>query len=297
MTADHERALEACERDLRRLNRSPATITSVLVAARSFLARVGRRPVGRLRLDDVRTFLAAQDVRPSTVATLVSRLRCFFQALLRLGLVKLDPTARLPLDRPPPAAPLLLTVEQVADLLAAAWPRATNNVRVRARALRDRVVIELLYCGLRSSEVRLAQVGDLDPRRGELLVRRAKGGRPDLLPLPRPTLVLLQHYLAAERPRLARGRDQGRLVVGDDGAPVRRATNITAIVNRVARRAGVRCHPHALRRAVASHLAEAGVPMPLVQRYLGHARIGTTQVYVEVERVALHRAVKVLDLS
>ena len=296
MRPDHEAALAACERDLRRLNRSAGTITQVLAVAEKFLGGV-KGTVAQVTLDDVRAYLAERmpGIAASTHVTELGRLRSFFQALARLRLVPADPTVGLRLDRPSPPAHLLLTEADVARLLGAADAMADADAQGRALALRDRAVIELLYCGLRSHEVRAALVTDLDVREGLLLVRRAKGGRPDFLPLPRPTVALLRRYMAQARPRLAHGRDLGHLLLREDGRPFVWANGINRLVSRVARKAEVRAHPHALRRGIASHLVERGVPVPLVQRYLGHERITSTQLYVEVERSALRRAVETLE--
>jgi integrase/recombinase XerC len=294
VASNHEAALAACERDLRRLNRAPAFVTQVGAVARAFLARSARL-VAEITRDDVRAFLAERRplVSASTQVTELGRLRSFFQALARLRLVPDDPTLAVRLAPAPPPVHLLLTEADVQRLLAAADAAPGADPRVRALALRDRAALELLYCGLRSAEVRAALVTDFDRREGALLVRRAKGGRPDLLPLPRPTAALLRRYLGA-RPRLAGDLDPRHLVLREDGLPFARASTVNRLVSRVARKAGVKVHPHALRRAIASHLVERGVPVPLVQRYLGHERIASTQLYVEVERAALRRAVETL---
>lgn len=68
------------------------------------------------------------------------------------------------------------------------------------------------------------------------------------------------------------------------------------VVCKAARVAGVSgVHPHAIRRALASHLVAAGVNVRAVQVFLGHASLATTQLYLEVERVALRETVALLE--
>ena len=67
------------------------------------------------------------------------------------------------------------------------------------------------------------------------------------------------------------------------------------MVAKAAKRAGVRCHPHALRRALATHLVRAGVNVRAVQVLLGHASLEETQRYVAVDRAELHRTVALLE--
>jgi len=72
---------------------------------------------------------------------------------------------------------------------------------------------------------------------------------------------------------------------------------VLGIVKLVARRARVTAHPHALRRALATHLVQDGVSLAVVRELLGHVRLDTTQRYVVVERDDLRRAVAHLDRS
>jgi site-specific recombinase XerD len=288
-----ERALAACERDLKRLGRSPCTISNTLSVARGFVARFG----AHTDVDDVRAFLADAGARlkASSQAAMLARLRCFFSTLVRLALLRADPSAGLTVERPRVRASQLLSEASVGALLSAAARPCTNAERDRARALRDRVAIELLYgLGLRASELRATLVSDVDLKRGQLFVRRAKGGRPEPLPVPPSAVAAVRRYLADGRPALARGHDEGRLVLQNDGRPLPK-TGVNRLVSRVGRKAGLKVHPHALRRAVATHLVERAVPITAVQRLLGHERLETTQIYVEVDRAALRRAVETLE--
>jgi integrase/recombinase XerD len=291
----------------------------VAVAARAFLGRV-EGPVSKLGPEDVRGFLAARQaagVSAVTQAGELSHLRTFFTALVRLGLAPADPTDGLRVRRPPPKPHRLVTEGEVARLLAAASASNTGGKLYRAGcakrdrpdlrprevepfllacARRDRAALELLYgLGLRSSEVSGAMVLDLDLTAGSLLVRRAKRGQPERLPLPPSSLPHLRAWLGA-RPLLARGAEEGRLLLRNDGRPYVPVRGINKLLASVARRAGVvSVHPHALRRAVASHLVRAGAPILAVQQLLGHAELTTTQLYVEVEREDLRRAVETLE--
>ncbi len=74
-------------------------------------------------------------------------------------------------------------------------------------------------------------------------------------------------------------------------------SSVTAfeIVKKLGKRAGVRVHPHAFRRAVASHLVEAGVGVRSVYVLLGHSSLEATELYVGVSREALRRVVETLE--
>lgn len=288
-------ALSLAERELRRRGFLPSTVQAVLRTARDFLAK---QRVERLRLAHVRAFLARrqrQGVSAGTQAAELWRLRAFFRALVAAEVLSQDPTSALWCPPVPPPVHRLLGEDQVARLLRAASLVVGCGALAWASALRDRAALELLYgLGLRSIEARAARVVDLDLGQGQLLVRRAKGGPQEWLPLPAAALPHLRAYLTRARPALARGQDQGALLLRDDGRPLQR-TGLGKLLARVGRRAGVCAAPHGLRRAVATHLARAGLPLPAVQRFLGHAGLETTQLYVEVDREDLRRAVAALE--
>lgn len=298
MRRDHARALEAADRDLARLGRSPVTRKDLALVARAFFRAVSR-PLDKIDKDDVRVFLAdcrTRGLAPCTQAGYLGHLRMFFAALERCGLVASNPTEGISLPRAEPRPYRLLSEQDVAKLFAAALDVPEGYPIVLARARRDRATLELLYgLALRSSEVRAARVLDLDLCGGTLLVRRAKNGQPERLSLPPTSVPQLRAYLDT-RPLLARGgRDEGRLLLTNEGLPFNQPSAVNKLLTRVANRAGVWTHPHALRRGVATHLVRAGAPILAVQDLLGHAQLGTTAIYVQVERHDLRRAIDTLD--
>ena len=296
-----DEALELLRRDLRRRGASAATIRSLSSPARIFLAAVSK-PLARVGRDDVVRHLAARahTLSRASLRSELTRLRGLFRALLAAGVVADDPTAGLVVARPGPRAQVVLGEASAARLLAAscADPGAGAAGVVGARALRDRATLELLYAlGLRQSEVRDALLLDLDLAGRALRVRSAKRGHARTLPVPGACVPWLERWLRDGRPLLARGEDQGRLVVSDRGRPLSACDGVWQIVRGVARRAGVVASPHMLRRSVATHLVRAGANVKAVQALLGHTSLATTALYVAVDRDDLRAAVDRLPLA
>ena len=151
------------------------------------------------------------------------------------------------------------------------------------RALRDRALVELLYgAGLRVSEAMGLEKGgvDLDDR----LVRVVgKGGKERVVPLGREAAEALRRYLARGRPHLDR-RHRPELFLNAKGGALTRA-GAFLILRRLAAAAGLdpeRVHPHLLRHSFATHLLEGGADLRSVQEMLGHADLGTTELYTHV---------------
>lgn len=303
--------LELVRAELLRLGRSRATVRAVTGTARQLMgwltAALGRPALDAVTRADLERYLAARraaGLAPLSQAAEASRLRAFFRVLLERGRLQADPSADLPPLRARARARRAMSVADVDALLrAASAPRArTLGPWGPALALRDRALLELLYAvGLRSGEAAAARVTDLDLAAGWVLVRPGKNGPPRRLPLPPATVVHLRHYMRGRGGRhllasAATAQHDGQLLLTREGRPLRHLVVHQAVAN-AARRAGVPAHPHALRRAVATHLVRAGASLPAVQRLLGHARLTTTAVYVALDTEDLRAAVSVLDLS
>lgn len=297
------RALEAFAEARRCAGCARATIAFEQRLLRAALPRLKARSLARVTRADVEAYLAsrARQVRATTVSRELTVLRSFFAFLVREGLLALDPAQGLTTRPGTPRPPLLLSRASVGALLQTALldagGRRSASVR-RARALRDRALLELLYgLGLRASEAAAVRLADLDLVDAALLVRRAKRGQHRWLPLPPAALLALRRYLREGRPFLLHTRgDEDHLFLTERATSLS-GNGVLRIVKLVARRAGLRAHPHALRRALATHLVQNGVSLVCVRELLGHVRLDTTQRYVLVERDDLRRAVDHLDRS
>jgi integrase/recombinase XerD len=299
---DHVKALASFESDYKLRNLAPNSFNTLLSPIRIFLSGVRKR-VRNVTTEDVRRHLAARSKVLSPVSQMaeLSRLRSFFQALLRAELVERDPTEGLRVDEAKSPPQLLLAEASVARMFAICGsPFRYQTPFFEALALRDRACLELIYgLALRTSEARAARVVDLHVKEGTLLVRRAKRGKAQVLPIPKASIPWLERYLAEARPRLLRddGRDKGHYLVSFTGHPLDKWC-LGQIVERIAFRAGVKkAHPHAFRRAIATHLVRAGAKLTSVSAFLGHQALATTAIYVEVDREDLRRAVDTLDLK
>ena len=197
-----------------------------------------------------------------------------------------DPTADLELPRIGRPLPVTLTLKEVEDLLS--QPRIED-----ARGLRDAAMLETLYAtGLRVSElVRLRQI-DVNLNE-QFLSTVGKGKKQRLVPLGQRARDRIRDYLASARPSLMGGRESPSLFVTHHGRAMTRQ-GFWKLLGTYARAAGIRkrLSPHKLRHSFATHLVERGADLRAVQAMLGHADIGTTQIYTHVSRQHLGAVVK-----
>ena len=250
-----------------------------------FVARA-RLSVGSVGADDVVGYverLRRRGLKPSSIARRLSALRGFYRHLAREGGVDRDPTEHVELPRPARPLPKALS-HAVAQALVEAPDIA------QPRGVRDRALLELLYAtGARASECLGLRLEDVNLSAGYVICA-GKGRKQRLVPVGAEALAWLRAYLRDVRPRETRRRDCGRLFVNPRGGPLSRQS-LWAIVRTAAARAGVRARvsPHMLRHSFASHLLEGGADLRAVQVMLGHADIGTTQIYTHLPSSALRR--------
>jgi integrase/recombinase XerD len=231
----------------------------------------------------LRQFLleGAAELAPRSRARLISTLRGFFGFLVAEGDIAADPTATLLSPRAGRKLPHVLSVVQTERLLAAI-PAAG------ARGLRDRAIVELLYgCGLRVSELCGLDLADLEWSEQTLRVR-GKGDKQRLLPVGEPALRAAKAYVGSGRPALLGGRSSAALFVNGRGGRLSRVA-VWNLVKKCALGAGLsgEISPHTLRHCYATHLLEGGADLRVVQELLGHADIGTTEIYTHVDRAFL----------
>jgi integrase/recombinase XerD len=227
------------------------------------------------------TELATAGVRrgplaPATLQRKVACLRSFYRHLRREQLIEHDPTAELRPPRPRGRLPKVLTRDEVASLLA--QPRGTSPA-----ALRDRALLETMYaCGLRASEAIDLELTQLLLDAG-VLRTRGKGSKERIVPIGSAAVKALDAYLRIGRPKLVGLRDEHRVFVNMRGVGLSRQ-GLYKIVQRHAATAGLadRMSPHTLRHTFATHLLAGGCDLRSLQEMLGHADIGTTQIYTHL---------------
>jgi integrase/recombinase XerD len=215
-------------------------------------------------------------VAPATLQRKIACLRSFYRHLRREQIIDHDPTAELRPPRSRGRLPKVLSRDEVNRLLS--QPRGTSPA-----ALRDRALLETMYaCGLRASEAITLELSELDLDAG-MLRARGKGSKERLVPIGSKAIETLRSYLARGRPRLVGIADEAHVFVNLRGVGLSRQ-GLYRIVQTHARSAGLerRMSPHTLRHTFATHLLAGGCDLRSLQEMLGHADIGTTQIYTHL---------------
>ncbi|MEX0912068.1 MAG: site-specific tyrosine recombinase XerD, partial [Gemmatimonadota bacterium] len=218
---------------------------------------------------------------PSSIARNLSAIRTYFGFLLSEALVAADPSDRIQTPRGWRTLPEVLTHSEVARLLES--PNLAHPL-----AWRDRALLEFMYAsGVRVSELTGLQLRHLALEEEAALVQ-GKGSKQRIVPIGRRAVGALSLYLRETRPRIEKGKGEGRVFLNARGQPLSRM-GVWKILRGHVERAGIEkpVSPHTLRHSFATHLLEGGADLIAVQEMLGHADISTTQIYTHVDRTYL----------
>ena len=256
---------------------SPHTVRGYLADLRQFLAFVGAGGPAAVRIETIRHWLRTLDGRTdrNSIARKLAAVRGLFRFLVDTQRLAHDPSAVVATPKTARKLPAHLTLDDVDRLLAT--PRAD-----RLLGLRDRAILELLYSsGLRVSELTGLDWEHLDADAGLVRVL-GKGRKERVVPVGRPALRALETYRTAAagagwpaaRGAVFRNARGGRLTPRSVGRLVDRHVLASGTTTKAT--------PHALRHTFATHLLTGGADLRIVQTLLGHADIGTTQVYTHV---------------
>jgi integrase/recombinase XerD len=220
-----------------------------------------------------------------SIARQVTTIRGLFGFLVEEGEMAANPAELLAAPKAGSTLPKYLDHANVDRLVEAAEEG-------KSVGLRDRAMLDLLYAtGLRVSELIRVRVADLEELEGTLRVI-GKGDKQRLIPVGREALASVGRYLKEERPQILKGRVSPYLFVTGRGTAMTRQ-GFWKLLRGRGKRAGIfrKLSPHVLRHTFATHLLEGGADLRSVQSMLGHADIGTTQIYTHVLRSRLQQTV------
>ena len=253
-----------------------------LTAASAFLAARGR-DLADASAEDVEAYftaLGARGLSPATASRRRAAVRQFYRFVLGEGWRPDDPSRRVEAPKKGRSLPKVLAREEVDSLIVAA------AARDGAQGLRLACMVELAYAsGLRISELTGLSLAAL-ARDPAYLIVRGKGGKERLAPLNDAARTAVKAYLQVRARFLPAGDKANPWLFPSRGKGGRLTPRRFAqLLDEAAAAAGVdpaRVSPHVLRHAFATHLLEGGADLRVVQTLLGHADIGTTQIYTHV---------------
>jgi len=226
---------------------------------------------------EMRAFAAAlhgNGLSPRSVQRCLSAARTFFDFLIREGHCSRNAAQDVRAPKPKKRLPATLDADLMGRLLAF---RVDDSLSAR-----DKAMMELFY----SSGLRLAELVGLNVTAVDLKDRTVrvlgKGKKTRIVPVGRQAIDALKKWLEERAGLVKLGVDA--LFVGRGGRPLSvRAVQLRVGVWGRRQGVGVHIHPHMFRHSFATHLLESSGNLRGVQELLGHANIGTTQIYTHLD--------------
>ena len=280
MSSDTE-LLERMGKDLRLAGKAERTVEAYSGAVRRLARRTGK-PLAEIEEGDVRQNLldmVEAKVARGTFSINLCGIRFFWMDTMGLDW-KIFGLAKPRYDK---KLPVVLSRDEV-------W-RILDEVTIDVY----RVCLTTIYsCGLRLLEGATLSIPQIDSARMQLHIH-GKGGRDRYVPLPERTLLMLRGFWRTHRAPIllfpATTRKGLKHSLETDAGPIHRSS-LQGAFRRARDKAGIRkkAHIHTLRHSYATHLLEDGVNLRLIQVYLGHSSVRTTQIYTHLTREVCARA-------
>ncbi|MET0928525.1 MAG: tyrosine recombinase XerC [Aeromicrobium sp.] len=288
--AAYEQHLTA-ERDL-----STHSVRAYLTDIQSLGAHAARQGIAEpadLTIRVLRSWLAHLKTLGKARTTLARRAtsaRVFTAWMARTGRAGADAGALLVNPKAHRELPVALSETEVRSLLDSTVESLVDG---GAHGLRDLAILELLYAtGIRVGELVGLDVDDLDRERRVVRVF-GKGRKERSVPYGLPASDAVELWLERGRPGLAVATSGAAVFLGARGGRIDQRAVRRIVHERLAAVEGAPdLGPHGLRHTAATHLLEGGADLRSVQEILGHASLGTTQIYTHVSNERLRSAYK-----
>lgn len=218
-------------------------------------------------------------------ARIISGIKSFFRFLKSEGYIESNPTLLLEGTGKHRHLPEVLRIDEIDSMIEAID-------MTKPEGQRNRAIIETLYsCGLRVSELVDLEISNIYAAEQYVIVR-GKGDKERLVPISESALREIAAYLEQRADLPIKRGEENILFLNRRGSRLTRVM-IFYIIRDLAARAGIRktISPHTLRHSFATHLLEGGANLRAIQQMLGHEDIGTTEIYLHVDRSRLREEV------
>jgi len=264
--------LQNLETEIKIAKLSPYTLRNYLESNKQLLEHSSKQPE-QIEQQDIKNFLADKmsDKSSSSTILFLAAIKFAFTSLLQK-----DPTAGIKRPKSQKKIPIVLTKQEVQNLLKA------------TQTLKSKLILQLLYSsGLRVSEIVSLKPTDIDFTENTGWVREGKGKK--------DRMFVFSQKLTKKLEKFIKKHSDWNYVFSPNKPLTTR--NIQKIVQLTTQKAGIdkEVHPHTLRHSFATHLLDSGVDIRKIQELLGHSDISTTMIYTHISKQQLKNIKNPLD--
>lgn len=293
---------------LETLNYSPATIATRRRNIREFLLYLERSNIKSMQnatqykvgrfvryLKRRENRLYGSGLKNATVNVGISTVNKFFEYLTQTGIPQVpDKLSYLSGNYKPRQ---VLTVKEIDELYTVTYiknpnVKPKNREMEEAIQMRDRAMLAVYYgCGLRKSEGTGLMATDIQPERKIVFVQEGKGSKQRNVPVTGNTLTYLTEYLQSGRKILLERSPNPTFPecffinqYGEACSDQALSLRLDLLVKNSDSSSLQKKRPtlHTLRHSIATHLLQQGMQIELIQQFLGHSSLETTQIYTHI---------------
>ena len=263
------------------LNYSKNTIDTYLNAL-NHLNNKTNKNILKLNNVDIEKFISKLDLESSSISNYLSAYKTFYNYYIKIGKININPIDKIDSPKLSKHLPIYLTVEEVDKLL---------DIEIKdAFSARNKSLLELLYAtGLRISELINLEFKNIDLN--ECIVRvMGKGSKERIVPINDLAIKYLKIYVKDYRHKLVKTEQNNYVYLNNHGKKMTRQ-GVFKMIKKRTLETGIKkdVSPHTLRHSIATHMLENGADLRIIQEFLGHENIGTTQIYTHLTNTKLKK--------
>ena len=225
--------------------------------------------------DDIEKFILSLNLEPSSISNYLSSFKAFYNYYIKTNKISNNPIDLIDTPKLIKKLPVFLTVEEIDKLL---------EIEIKdAFSARNKSILELLYSsGLRISELINLEFKNIDLN--ECIIRvMGKGSKERIVPINDIAIEYLKIYVKDYRKYLVKNEQNNYLYLNNHGKKMTRQ-GVFKMIKKEATIKGIKkdVSPHTLRHSIATHMLLNGANLRIIQEFLGHSDISTTQIYTHL---------------
>ena len=229
----------------------------------------------KINSKDIEKYLGSLNLEPSSISNNLSAFKTFYNYYIKIGKISINPIDVIDSPKQSKKLPTYLTLEEVDNLL---------NIEIKdAFSARNKSILELLYSsGLRISELINLEFKNIDLN--ECIIRiMGKGSKERIVPINDIAIHYLKIYVKDFRYLLVKSDQNNYIYLNNHGKKMTRQ-GVYKMIKKLVLEKNIKkdVSPHTIRHSIATHMLENGADLRIIQEFLGHSDIGTTQIYTHL---------------
>lgn len=238
----------------------------------------------------IRSFLSIlvdKNYSKKSVLRKLAAIKSFFKFLFNRGILENNPGDYVSSPKSEKILPDFLYEDEMTELIETQTDENFSSIRNKA-------LLEVLYStGIRVSELVSIDVNDIDFQTGLIKVR-GKGNKERIVALGSMSISALHHYLSFRNAHIEKNHKENSALFLNHFGDRLTDRGVRYIFEKIVKKIALnkKVSPHTIRHTFATHMLNHGCDLRVVQEFLGHVSLSTTQIYTHIESEKLKKVYK-----